>query len=264
MTDRYLPDDAALELALADLGASIDWPATPDLARGVARTIARPMAPAPVRPFWRPFRRSLVLGLVAALVVAGLAAAIGFALGGLRISFGGPVPGSPLPPSVVLERGFGEETSLEEARSRLGFVPLTPTLSELGEPDHVFVSSLVEGGALSLVWGDRPGLPADPESGIGIVITEFRADIGPESFEKMIRSGVSVEPVSVEGARGYWIEGGEHYFFFRDANGEVVESTLRLVGNALVWEEAGGRTLRVEGAPTLGDALRIAESLEER
>jgi hypothetical protein len=66
--------------------------------------------------------------------------------------------------------------------------------------------------------------------------------------------------VSVSGAPGYWIEGGEHFFFYRDADGEVVDDTLRLVGTALVWEQ-DGLTLRVEGAPNLAAALRIAESL---
>jgi hypothetical protein len=66
--------------------------------------------------------------------------------------------------------------------------------------------------------------------------------------------------VSVNEGPGYWIEGGEHFFFYRDADGEVVEDTLRLIGTALVWEQ-DGLTLRIEGAPSLRDALRIASSL---
>ena len=258
------PFPADLELALADLGSAIEWPLTPDLASSVSRAINRPMQPAPVRAGWRPFRRGLVLGLVAAVLLAGIAAAIGFALGGLRISFGGPAPGSPLPPSLVIERAFGREVTLEQARSELGFIPVLPSDADLGEPDHVFVSHRASGGTLTLVWGARPGLPADPDSGLGIVITEFRADIGPEVFQTLINGGVRVERTDVGAPPANWIEGGDHFFFYRDATGRVVETTIRLVGTTLVWEDGGGRTLRIEGAPTLADAQRIAESLDER
>jgi hypothetical protein len=263
MTRSHLTN-ADMELALADLGSAIEWPATPDLAESVARAIDRPMQPERLRPRWRPLRRGLALGLVAAALLAGLAAAIGFALGGLRISFGGPPPGSPLPPSLVIERAFGREVTLDQARAELVFIPVLPSLPDLGELDHVFVSHRASGGMLTLVWGDRPGLPADAESGLGIVITEFRADIGPEVFEKLINSGVRVERTGVGGQPAYWIEGGDHFFFYRDATGRVVETTIRLVGTTLVWEDGGGRTLRIEGAPSLADAQRVAESLEER
>jgi hypothetical protein len=251
--------DRGLEEALADLGASLRFPPTPPLAAAVAVAI-RSGRPAGSWSFGRPLRRGLALGLAAALLLAGLAAAIGFALGGLRITFGGPPPGSPLPDEVIVERAFGDPVALDQLAERLGFAPVAPTLPELGGPDHSFVATPPAGGALALVWGERPGFAADPESGIGVVLTEFRADIGPDTFEKMVDSGVRVESATVNGQPGYWIEGGEHFFFYRDADGQVVESTLRLVGSALVWEEHG-LTLRIEGAPSLAEALRIAGSL---
>jgi hypothetical protein len=257
MTDR--PADRSLEQSLTDLGGSLQFPATPQLATAVALAIRSD----PARQSWsfgRPLRRGLGLGLAAALLVAGLATAIGFALGGLRITFEGAGPGSPLPGEVVLERAFGERVALDRAAERLEFSPLAPTLPELGAPDHAYVAEPPSGGSLALIWGDRPGFAADAESGIGVVLTQFRADIGPESFEKMLSSGVSVRLTTVKDASGYWIEGGEHLFFYRDADGRVVEDSLRLVGTALVWEQ-GGLTLRIEGAPSLSDALRIARSL---
>jgi hypothetical protein len=257
MTDRA--DDRALEAALADLGRSLLFPPTPPMAMAVATVIRSE----PTRRSWsfgRPLRRGLALGLAAALLVAGLAAAIGFALGGLRITFGEPSPGTAIPEEVVIERAFGDPVALDELAGRLAFEPVAPTLSELGAPDHAYVAEPPSGGSLALIWGDRPGFAADPESGIGVVLTEFRADIGPETFEKMLSSGVHVEPVTVNAAPGYWIEGGEHFFFYRDAGGRVVEDTLRLVGTALVWEQED-LTLRIEGAADLRVALRIAESL---
>jgi hypothetical protein len=257
--DGPIFDDRALEAALADLAGALQLPPTPQLATAVALAIRSE----PARRSWsfgRPLRRGLGLGLVAAVLVVGVAAAIGFALGGLRITFSELTPGSAIPSEFVAERAFGEPVALEQLSRRLEFMPLAPTLAELGAPDHAYVAEPPAGGALALIWGDRPGFAADRESGIGVVLTEFRADIGPETFQKMLRSGVEVEAVSVSGAPGYWIEGGEHFFFYRDADGEVVDDTLRLVGTALVWEQ-DGLTLRVEGAPNLAAALRIAESL---
>jgi hypothetical protein len=58
------------------------------------------------------------------------------------------------------------------------------------------------------------------------------------------------------------VAGGDHFFFYRDETGRMVDTTLRLAGDTLIWEEAGV-THRVEGAPTLADALRVAESIEQ-
>jgi hypothetical protein len=111
-----------------------------------------------------------------------------------------------------------------------------------------------------LAWGDRPGYPADAD-GIGLVITEFEADIGPDTFEKMILDGTTVQPTTVNGLPGWWVEGGTHFFFYRDEDGEIVETTVRLVGSALFWEE-DGLVLRIEGAPNLDAAQKVAASLE--
>ena len=254
MTER--PNDSldTLQTALADLATAIDWPDTPRLSMSVAAAIRsgdrRSQA-------WRPARRGLLLGLAATLLLVGAAAAIGIALGGLRIITGGPPPGSPLPDALVVERGFGEQTNLEVAARSLGAL-LVPDLPALGEPDHVYFDART--GAAALAWGEREGLPADPGTGLGIVITEFRADIGPSTFEKLVEGGTRVEQAVVGATTGYWIEGGEHFFYFRTADGEVLETTIRLVGTTLMWERQG-LTLRIEGAPTLADAVRIAESM---
>jgi hypothetical protein len=47
---------------------------------------------------------------------------------------------------------------------------------------------------------------------------------------------------------------------YRRADGTVAPDTMRLAGNALVWED-GPLTLRLEGARTQRAALRIARSL---
>ena len=251
MTD---PRQPGMEAALADLAAAIEWPRTPPLGTSVGAAIR---AGAPRTARWRPARRALVLGILAAILIAGLAAAVGIALGGLRILDSGDPPGSPLAPELVAERGLGERTTLDRARAELDGL-LVPTDPALGTPDHVYYDAGTD--AVALAWTDRPGLPADPESGLGVVVTQFRADIGPQTFEKLLNEGVAVEQVVVGDTTGYWIEGGQHFFYFRDANGDVVDSTIRLVGTTLMWEQ-DGYTVRIEGAPDLEAAKRIAESM---
>ena len=105
---------------------------------------------------------------------------------------------------------------------------------------------------MALAWTARPGLPADPESGLGVVVTQFRADMGPQTFEKLLLEGAVVEQLVVGATTGYWVEGGQHLFYFRDADGNVVDATIRLVGTTLMWER-DGYTVRIEGAPDAGD-----------
>jgi hypothetical protein len=201
-----------------------------------------------------------VLGVLAALLVIGLVAGIGFALGGLRIVFGGPPPGSPLPPELVAQRGFGQRTDLDAAAGRLGGL-LLPSDPALGAPDHVYHDDRT--GAVTLAWGTRPGLPADPASGLGVVVTEFRAQITSGTFTKVLHEGALLERASVAGHPAYWVAGGEHFFFFQRPNGAPLESTIRLVGTALIWE-ADGLTLRIEGVREMADAIRIGESMAVR
>lgn len=257
MTDTRSMDLDPIEAALADLAAAIEWPPTPPLAEAVGDAIRARAS----RGFgWRPARRGLVLGVLAALLIVGLAAAIGYAVGGLRILHSGAPPGTPLAPELVAERGLGERVTLEQATEKLDGL-LVPTDPTLGPPDHVYYDAGTD--AVALAWSGRPGLPADPKSGLGIVVTQFRADIGPETFEKLLNEGVVVEQVVVGDTTGYWIEGGQHFFYFRDAAGNVVDSTIRLVGTTLMWER-DGYTARIEGAPNVEAAKKIAESMELR
>jgi len=253
-----MPDgrDLQLEARLAELGREIAFPATPPLAAVVAARLAQPGRGAWLR---RPLGRGLALALIATLLLAGIAVALGIGLGGLRLVFG-PASFSPAP-SLVVGPGLGTPTSLDAARDLVTFDLRVPTLPELGEPDLVYLAEPPAGGAVTLLYAERPGFLADPDSGIGLIVTQFRADIGPDVFEKLINSGVSVLPARVHGQSAWWVAGGDHFFFYRDAQGVQVESTLRLASPTLIWEE-GGVTHRVEGAPSLAEAVRVAESLE--
>jgi hypothetical protein len=252
MTDER---QLGLEERLHDLGTAIAFPATPPLSALVADRLRQPP-----RRLWlgRPVRRALVLALLATLLLVGLAAALGIGLGGLRLVFGPPP--SPLP-SMVAGPGLGEPTTLAEARDSVTFSLRVPGLPGLGDPDLVYLAEPPAGGAVTFLYREREGFPTDPSTNIGLIVTQFRADIGPEVFEKLVHSGVRVTATRVGDADAWWIAGGDHFFFYRDAQGNVVDTTLRLAGDTLIWEEAGV-THRVEGAPSLAAAIRVAESLE--
>lgn len=247
---------ATLDARLAELRSAIAFPATPALAALVGERLRN----APPRIGWRrPVGRGVALAVAATLLLVGVAAAVGIALGGLRIVFG-PATFPPAP-TLLAGPGLGEATTLSAARGRVAFNLRVPTLGELDAPDLVYLAEPPTGGAVTLLYGERAAFPIDPATGIGLIITQFRADIGPEVFEKLIDSGVTVTPARVHGLNAWWVAGGEHFFFYRDADGGMVDTTLRLAGNTLIWEE-GGVTHRVEGAPSLADAIRVAESLE--
>ena len=247
-----------IEDRLLDLGSAIAFPPTPPLAALVAERLQRP-ARWPGFRLGRPLGQGAAIAVAATVLVAGIAAAVGIGLGGLRLTFG-PASFSPLP-SLVAGPGLGQPTSLEEARREVGFALRVPTLGELGEPDLVYLAEPPAGGAVTLLYGDRSGFPADSATRIGVIVTQFRADIGPDTFEKMVNSGVRVTAARVNDGAAWWVAGGSHFFFYRDADGRLIESTLRLASDTLIWE-ADGVTHRVEGAPSLADAIRVAESLE--
>lgn len=253
-----MPDEPRLQLEarLMDLAGAIAYPATPPLAALVGARLSEPR-----RPFGlgRPLGRGAALALAATVLLVGIAAAFGIGVGGLRLVFG-PASFSPLP-SMQVGPGLGAATTLSDARSQVTFALRAPAIAGLGEPDLVYLADPPAGGVVTLLYGERPGFPADPETGIGLIITQFRADIGPDVFEKLIHEGVRILPTRVRDMTAWWVEGGDHFFFYRDASGRLVDSTLRLASDTLIWEERGV-THRVEGAPSLAEAVLVAESLE--
>jgi hypothetical protein len=258
MADRFdRGADPALFAALTDLAKVVEFPPTPLLAEAVVADMQLP-ARTGFGLSLPSLSRSLALGVAATLLVVSVAGAVGIGTGAIRINF---ADGTPLPTPVgsVPNRGFGQPTTLDAAQAAVPFDVRVPTHPELGDPDWVYLAAIPEGGTVTLAWGERPGFPADDE-GLGLVVTQFAADLGSATFEKMITEGTRVDPVTVNGQPGWWVEGGVHAFFYRDANGEYVDTTLRLVSSALLWEEKGV-TYRVEGAPSLEAALEVAGSL---
>jgi hypothetical protein len=263
-----------LEAALADLGAELRFPATPDLAAAVTARLEQAPAPAPARarprrPWLAGWRRLAVAGLaVVLLAVAVLAASPGtreavarrLGLRGIGVELGGPPPPTvTTKPGARLDLGLGQRVTLEQARRRAGFPVLVPGAA-LGRPDAVFVDPAVPaGGRVDLVYRARPGLPASSFTDAGLLITEFRGQPDPEFMKKVVVVGV-VKAVTVSGGPGYFFSGDPHFFSYRDASGQFREERTRLAGNTLIWQR-GELTLRLEGNLSAAKAVRIAESM---
>ena len=158
----------------------------------------------------------------------------------------------PAPPRVPARPGdraldLGAPTTLAAARDRLRFRILVP-----GQPaasPRVFVDDTPPGGRVSFLY-DRPRL----------LLIEFRGSSTQTFLEKAVGPGTTIERVRVGGAPGAWIAGRPHGVVFADARGVIRQDATRLAGNVLLWER-DGLVLRLEGARTREDALRVARSV---
>jgi hypothetical protein len=253
-----------LERALTQLGRELDYPQTPALATRVRAQLERP---APARRRLLPaagFRRALALALVGLLVLAaGVVAAVPpvrdavlefFGLQGATVERVERLPAAP----ELRPLRLGQPTTLDDAAGVLGFTPLVP--ADPGAPDGVYVRRDIPGGELALAYAPRPGLPEARTTGLGLLVTEFRGDLVPELIGKLAGGATSLEELTLGGERAVWIEGGEHFFFYRRPDGQTSERDLRLAANVLLLEQ-GNTLVRLEGAFGFEQAKRIAESL---
>jgi hypothetical protein len=258
-----------LERQLTQLGRELDYPATPDLAGAMASRLraVEPARAKAVRPRLFPpagLRRALVLALVTLLLLAGtvFAAAPGvrdavlefFGLQGATVERTATLPTPP--PEQNLD--LGSRTTLERARDRIAFEPLVP--GELGDPDFVYLREPPSGGVLSLGYRPRPGLPRARTTRLGLLVNEFRGDIHPDFVGKLAGPGTRIERLTIDGRPAIWIEGAQHFFFYRDPDGNIVEDELRLAQNVLLLER-GPLLVRLEGALDRAQAVEIARSL---
>jgi hypothetical protein len=297
---RFTATDADLEAALLDLGGALAPVSAPDLARAVRLRIETLGAPSSGRPRWldrlgsptgRPARRGLVLALAALLVLAGIAAAIGFGLPGLRIVILGPAqtaspqtgsgaplasgsPGpttrpSPTPPSSsapIESLGLGNVVDPAGVDAAAGYPALLPTLPDLGQPLGVYVRGSAPNAQVSAAYATSPAFPATSNAPnangtpVAILVTQFPGVSEVDYLKKVLRPGTTIQGVRVAGNDGFWIAGEPHELMYLRPDGEVDSDNVRLVGNVLAWND-GQLTIRIEGAPDLATALRIAESM---
>ena len=265
MADSRRRHDLDLERALRELGPRYPYPPTPNLATAVrTRIVARPAMPLRPIALWRDPRR---LALVAAVLVvlAGAAALINpatrdaiahfFHVRGVIVTRG-PSPLPSLSPATPLD--LGRLTTLEEAQRSVRFTIVVPPA--LGEPDAVYVASGPPGGEVALAYKPRPGIPLVRETGLGLLVTEFRGDLMPQYITKELGPDTTLEETSVNGDPGWWIAGQPHMIIIQTGPGNSQPETLRLASNTLVWEH-GGVTYRIESGLSKAEAMRIAVGL---
>jgi hypothetical protein len=245
-----------LELMLREAGAEIAWPATPDLASAVVPQIQgltdRQIGDTPRAPRRMRVRRPLALALAILLLLAATAAAVPGIREpvldwlGLRSVKVERVP-RPLPEPPGLGLGLGEHTTLAKAVARIEFKPLIPT--GLGRP-AVYYEAFPAGGQLALVY-----------RGGNLFITEVQGNLRREYLFKFLQPGTGVSAVTINGERGLWFQ-GQHQYAYADRNGDIRTDSVRTAGKVLLWR-SGDLLLRMEGARSKQEALRIARSLGE-
>ena len=241
-----------LERKLLELGREL--PVPPDLWPAVRPRLGD-------RPARRrlPRRRVLVLAFAVLALAAGAALAVPPArtailewlgLRGVRIE---RVPEQPKVPAGA-DLGLGRPVTLAEARRLAAYRVLVPALASFARPHEVWFAPDLPGGQVAFVYrGEGRRHPR-------ILLTQFRAEPGFQYIGKLAGPGTRIEPVTVNGEPGYWLEGAPHAFLFVDQEGQIREETLRLAGNTLLWQR-GALTLRLEGVETKSEALVLARSM---
>ena len=269
-------DDAGLEALLRGSAEAIAWPTAspagaPDIAMRVrVRLVAAPR-PVARRPWtaWPPVRRSLLLALVALLTLAAIAGAVGLGLPGLRLILGEPpvspppsVAPSPTPPPGPIGSSLrlGELSALDEVEGLTGIPVLLPTDPAIGPPDAVYVDR-VRGNQVAFVWAASEALPETREPGIGLILMRFDGRMEDEYRQKLIGQGTTVERVTVDGNRGFWVSGEAHFFFYVREDGGLIDDGRRWVDDALAWTD-GTVTYRIESALGRDATIELAESVE--
>ena len=264
MADRARITDLELERALRAFGPRYPYPPTPNLAVRVrSRIVAPPVRPLPRRAVWGdPRRLALVAALLllligtAALAIPGTRDAIAhfFHVQGVIVN---RVPSPPPSLSPATSLDLGRLTTIHDAQSSASFTIAVP--SALGSPDAVYVAGGIPGGEVALAYQPRPGIPLVGQTGLGVLITEFRGDLIPGFLTKDVGPGTTLTETSVNGDPGWWIAGEPHLIVVR-VGGTDQPETLRLAANTLVWEHRGV-TYRIESDLSKPDAMRIASSL---
>ncbi|MGH3089742.1 MAG: hypothetical protein ACRDSJ_20865 [Rubrobacteraceae bacterium] len=269
MADRRSPDPE-LENALRKLGERLQDAPTPDVSDEIVRRLQQRKVETDERRrtsalrWLRVAATVLTLTLFATLLLsvspsARTAVADWLGVAGIKIEF---LPWTPAPEISSVGDGLdlGKQLTLEEARRRADFEVLVPNTAELKIPDSVYLKERSVGSQVYLVYGPHPNVPRAAETGVGLLISEFRGSARVGQYMKSVGPDTTIEQLEVNGERGFWLEGSPRLFAYQEPDGRFVEEKARLAANTLIWDR-GDITLRLEGNVSKEEALRIADSM---
>lgn len=253
-----------LERSLIQVGREFRFPESPDVAARVARIITAEQPPARRAAPRRALRLALVTAAVLLLIAGTVLAAVPDArdsvldllgLRGATVERTTTIPPAPERPGAGLD--LGRRVSVAAARRAVSFDVLVPR--RLGRPDRAYVRPAA-GGFVSLAYRPRAGLPEARETGLGLLISEFRGAADPDYLGKIASFGTRVRRFRLDGEPAVWLAGAPHDFFYRGPNGRMRQHTLRLAANVLLVER-DGVLVRLEGSLSRSQAVAIARSL---
>jgi len=147
----------------------------------------------------------------------------------------------------LVAQGLAMEISLAEAQTAVPdglYLPIYP--ADLGEPDVVYLAETDWPPTVVFVWQELTDA-----SQIRLALYQ----IGAERFA--YKGAPVIAETAVNGQWAIWLEGPHQ---FRLADGRWQEWQF-IESNVLIWWAREGLTFRLEGAESLTEAVRIAESL---
>jgi hypothetical protein len=236
------------ELKVQATAVTFPYPPTPDLTDGVRARLSVRQQVAPRRSL--AWAIGLLLLLAAALFsVPQVRATVAemFRLGAITFvvrpeAAAAPTANATLPPLTDSILASLTPLSLTEARAHLAAPLRLPTYpADLGLPDDVYAS----GETAVFLW-------RDPQQPAAVRLSLYQIEV--EDFAT--KAVEMVQATAVNGREAFWLAGPH---FFRLADGRY-EAWLFVEGHVLIWWE-GDVTYRLEGAASLDEAIRIAESL---
>lgn len=266
MKTAHKGQDSQWEYGLQKAASAFPYPQTPPLHTAVQAQLHAARShpsPLPTNPHPHP-RRGLalaallaLLALAAMLSVPAVRAALGriLQIGAVTIFVGetaGELEHPPTAAPATSPAPTPEGTmTLEQARAAALFPIWLPDATvNLGAPDTIDLQQHADAGMqiIILTWFDPPQIETGRLVLYQINVVEYAYKMLPR--DSLVETTVHTRPA-------FWIT-GEHLLQIPDFSGNMQE---RLVGDVLIWTD-GELTFRLEGAPTLEDAVRIAESLD--
>ena len=214
-------------------------------------------APRPVAKRRRVVGLALALVLVPTAAVAAVPAARDAVLGWLGLAHVRVERAPTVARLPALDRAdLGRRVaSVAEASRRAGFTVAVP--DALPAPEAVYVSA---DAIVSLAYAPRAGLPRDPQTGLGVLVTQLRASGVADYIGKVAGPNTVVERVRVGTAPGVFLSGEAHELLVERPDRAVRPLPARLAGNTLAFER-GNLVLRIEGRFDREHALALARSL---